>query len=93
VNVGDIYWVELPSANGREQRGRRPAIILQDETFAGTLPTVLVIPLTSSRRALRFSGTALIRSTQSNGLKADSVALVFQCRAIDRSDPNSRSTR
>jgi mRNA-degrading endonuclease toxin of MazEF toxin-antitoxin module len=29
VTVGDIHWVQLPAANGREQWGRRPAVILQ----------------------------------------------------------------
>jgi hypothetical protein len=35
VNAGDIHWVDLPTANGREQRGRRPAVILQDDDYAG----------------------------------------------------------
>jgi mRNA-degrading endonuclease toxin of MazEF toxin-antitoxin module len=41
VIVGDIHWVRLPVANGREQRGRRPAVILQDDQYAGGLPVVL----------------------------------------------------
>jgi mRNA-degrading endonuclease toxin of MazEF toxin-antitoxin module len=63
VIVGDIHWVQLPAANGREQRGRRPAVILQDDQYAGGLPVVLVIPLTTARAAMRFAGTALIRPT------------------------------
>ncbi len=34
--------------------------------------------------ALRFTGTASVKATQSSGLRTDSVALVFQMRAIDR---------
>ncbi len=45
MNVGDIHWVDFPQANGREQQGRRPAIVLQDDGYAGSLPTTLVIPL------------------------------------------------
>lgn len=82
--VGDIHWVELPAANGREQRGRRPAVILQDDQYAGGLPVVLVVPLTTARAAMRFAGTALILPTAENGLRQASVALVFQLRAIDR---------
>lgn len=48
------------------------------------LPTVLVVPLTTNLRALEFSGTLLIKPSPTNGLTADSVALVFQLRAIDR---------
>jgi mRNA-degrading endonuclease toxin of MazEF toxin-antitoxin module len=47
------------------------------------LPTVLVVPVTSQQDALRFPGTVLIESTKENGLRQDSVALVFQLTAID----------
>ncbi len=81
---GEIHWVELPDTGGREQAGRRPAIVIQNDRYAGSLPTVLVIPLSSAIAALRFSGTALIKTDKTSGLKTDSVALVFQLRAIDR---------
>ena len=90
MNNGDIHWVELPVAGGREQRGRRPAIVIQDEKVGEKLPTVLVVPLTSSQRALRFAGSTLIGATQETGLKNDSVALVFQALAIDRSRVDER---
>jgi mRNA interferase MazF len=84
MTVGDIHWVQLPAANGHEQRGRRPAVIFQDDAYAGGLPVVLVVPLTTAREAMRFAGTVLIRPTADNGLAQVSVALVFQLRAIDR---------
>ena len=84
MSVGDIHWVDLPAANGREQRGRRPAVVLQDDDYGGNLPVVLVVPLTTARAAMRFAGTTLIRPTVENGLRQASVALVFQLRAIDR---------
>jgi len=84
VRVGDLHGVDLPAANGREQRGRRPAVILQDDHYAGELPVVLVVPLTTTRAAVRFAGTTLVRPTAENGLRQVSVALVFQLRAIDR---------
>jgi mRNA interferase MazF len=84
VTVGDIHWVELPGADGREQQGRRPAIIVQDESYTGRSPVILVVPLTTATAALRFVGTILIRPTAETGLQRPSVALVFQLRAIDR---------
>ena len=84
MSVGDIHWVALPAANGREQRGRRPAVVFQDDDYGGDLPVVLVVPLTTARAAMRYSGTTLIRPTAENGLRQASVALVFQLRAIDR---------
>ena len=91
MNNGDIHWVDLPIVGGREQRGRRPAIVIQDEKVGENLPTILVVPLTSSQRALRFASTALIVATAESGLKNDSVALVFQALAIDRSRVDERT--
>ena len=83
---GDIVWVELPqpSTQGREQFGRRPAVIIQDENQFKNTPTVVLIPLTSQKIALRFPATILITPTLQNGLQVESVALVHQVRAIDR---------
>jgi mRNA-degrading endonuclease toxin of MazEF toxin-antitoxin module len=39
MKIGDIHWVELPDAGGREQSGRRPAVIMQDDSYAIALPT------------------------------------------------------
>lgn len=85
MNVGDIHWVEFPTANGREQQGRRPGIVFQNDKYAGSLPTTMVVPLSTAMRALRFAGTATIAAPVESGLRQDSVALVFQFRAIDRS--------
>lgn len=84
MRVGDIHWVELPHVGGREQAGRRPAIILQDDEYGGSLPTTIVVPLSTTMAALRFPGTARVLATAVSGLQTDSVALVFQIRAIDR---------
>ncbi len=65
--------------------------VIQDEIVGEKLPTVLVVPLTSSQRALKFAGTALIGATTESGLKNDSVALVFQALAIDRSRVGERT--
>jgi mRNA interferase MazF len=66
VTVGDIHWVQLAAANDHEQGGRRPAVVLQDDHYAGGLPVVLVVPLTMARAAMRFAGTILIRPTAEN---------------------------
>ena len=84
MSVGDIHWVDLPAANGREQHGRRPAVVVQDDDYGGDLPVVLVVPLTTARAAMRFAGTTRIRPTAENGLRQALVALVFQIRTIDR---------
>ena len=84
MKPGDIHWVQLPTAGGREQQGRRPAIIVQDDRYGADLPVVLVVPLTTAGAASRFAGTVTVHPTPENGLRQESIALVFQMRAIDR---------
>jgi mRNA interferase MazF len=84
VTLGDVHRIELPPGTGHEQSGRRPAIIMLDEAFAGPLPVVLVVSLTTATSTLRFPGTLLIQPSPENGLHQPSVALVFQMRAVDR---------
>jgi mRNA interferase MazF len=79
----ELYWVDLPDRRGREQRGRRPAVIWQDTTALAGLPTVLVVPLTSRLDAVRFPGTLGIDPSPANGITVPSVALVFQLGACD----------
>lgn len=83
---GDVVSVDLPrpSTDGREQFGRRPAIVFQDETQFSKLPTVIVVPVTSQKSALRFPSSFLIQPSSANGLEYESVVLTFQMRAIDR---------
>jgi mRNA interferase MazF len=84
VRPDEVYWVEYPIADGHEQTGRRPSIVLQDDTFAIASPLVLVIPLTSSIGTMRFPGVVFVAADAQNGLSVDSYALVFQMRATDR---------
>lgn len=80
---GDIYWARLPDRGGHEQRGHRPVVIWQDTEAYKNLPTIIVIPLTTRQDATRFGGSVLIHPSDLNGLKATSVALVFQLGACD----------
>jgi mRNA interferase MazF len=80
MKKGDIWLVELPSANGREQAGNRPVIVLSETQVNVTL----VIPFTSNVQALRFPYTLEVKASPGNGLSTLSIALVFQARAIDK---------
>ena len=86
MKKGEIWLVELPSANGHEQAGTRPAIILA-ETEANI---AIVVPLTSNLQALRFLNTTEIKPSSSNGLSTISVALIFQVTAIDKKRLNRK---
>ena len=84
MNVGDIYWIRFPGGAGHAQFGRRPAIVLQNAAATAKVSTVLVVPLTTQLASLRFPGTIFIETDQDNNLRRNSVALVFQLRAMDK---------
>ena len=84
MTPGEIRWVELPLTKSHTQAGRRPAIIVQNDAYAGSSPMVVVVPLTTSLGPMRYPGSMLIAPTIDNGLTCPSVALCFQIRAIDR---------
>jgi mRNA interferase MazF len=84
VQPGDVYWVDFPQRGGREQAGRRPSIVLQDDSFAARSPMVLVVPLTTRAGVTRYPGVVFVQADAANGLTTDSYALVFQFGATDR---------
>ena len=47
MKLGDVFWVEFPPQGGHAQAGRRPAIVAQVASASESLPTVLMIPLTT----------------------------------------------
>jgi mRNA interferase MazF len=84
MNLGDVFWVEFPPQSGHPQSGRRPAIVAQVASATASLPTILMIPLTTQLAALRFPGTVMVDADQENGLRRASVALVFQLTVVDQ---------
>ncbi len=52
---GDIYWAELGTGQGSQQRGRRPVIILSASAINAKYPIVVCIPLTTKlQKANRY---------------------------------------
>lgn len=80
MEKGEIWLVEFPVSDGHEQGGTRPVILVADTNTN----IAVVIPLTSNLQALRFPHTFSIEPDRANGLSAESVALIFQIRAIDK---------
>jgi mRNA interferase MazF len=83
---GEVWRVRIPFAPGHAQAGDRPALIVQNDPFIASLPTVLIVPFTSTMAAARFSGTLIVSPDGQNGLTVPSVALAFQLRALDKRD-------
>lgn len=47
VKKGQIYLADIPSLTGHPQKGRRPVVIIQNDTGNKHSPTVIVACLTS----------------------------------------------
>ena len=74
MTPGEIHWVDLPPADGREQSGRRPAIILLDDAYAGRLPVVLVVPITSAANLPTAGSVSLWTPIGSRGYSSTGCA-------------------
>lgn len=78
VSSGQIWWARPDSSVGREQRGRRPVVIVSGELYNDTVTTlVLAAPITTTDRGWR-------NHVHLAGLPQPSWAMTEQVRAISR---------
>ena len=48
LDAGDLVWIELDPARGREQAGTRPALVITDADFHEISSLAFVCPITSN---------------------------------------------
>ena len=80
LSPGELVWVEPEITVGREQTGRRPALVVSGTDYLSTVDTLaIVVPITSVDRGwpnhVRIDGGALPQ---------DSWAMTEQVRTISR---------
>ena len=80
MRQGSIWFDNLNPAEGSEQAGRRPVVIISGDTLNDTLPIVIVCPVTSSIKS--YPTCVALSANRVNGLKNDSEVITFQIRAI-----------
>jgi mRNA interferase MazF len=84
VRRGDIWWTDFGQPFGSEPAYRRPALVLQADTFnRSAIATVIVVPLCRSLELAHAPGNVLCRP-RDTGLPKPSVANVFQLTVADR---------
>ena len=88
IDQGEIYWISIPDRGGREQRGRRPCIVMS-RTLLNRNNPVLVVPMTTeTRRANSYNiaipANEIVRDVASRSTIADSVALCGHAFAVDK---------
>ena len=73
----EIYWVNLDPTIGREMQKTRPALIISPNEVNNALGTILVVPITSSKRGFP-TRIAFELNKKENYLALD------QLRAVDK---------
>jgi len=84
IKPGEIWWVDLSSKAkntiGHETQKTRPCLVVAN---CNETKFLIIIPFQSNMDANRLPHTHIIKKHQKNGLKNDSVAVIFQMRSID----------
>ena len=85
---GEIWVVGLDPAEGHEQKGRRPVLIISPEAFNQVTKVPVVLPITSGGNFARTAGFAV--SLSGAGTKTTGVVRCDQPRALDLGARNGR---
>jgi mRNA interferase MazF len=84
VRRGDVYDVRLDPAEGSEQAGIRPAIIVTRDAINTNLSTVAIVPCTTYRSSRQLYPSRALISAPDGGLNVDSVVLCEQVRTLSK---------
>ena len=80
---GEVYFADLNPVRGREQGGRRPVLIVQNDVGNRYSPVTIVAAITSSV-AERPYPTEVRLLAGEGGLPKDSAVLLNQIKTIDK---------
>ncbi|MBI3312852.1 MAG: type II toxin-antitoxin system PemK/MazF family toxin [Candidatus Omnitrophica bacterium] len=83
IKRGDIFWVNLNPAQGSEQAGRRPVLVIQNNIGNELAPTTIVAPLTTKSFTKEYPTNVNLPKGM-GGLKSDSTVLLSQIRTLDK---------
>lgn len=76
-DVGDLIWLDFTPQAGREQRGRRPALVLTPREQNRKSGLAVVVPITSACKGYPFEVAI------PDGLPVSGVILSDQVRSLD----------
>jgi len=89
VRRGEIYWVEFDPVKGSEQRGLRPALIVQQDVGNRYSPTTVVVAITRTIPPKPYPFVVVVEPEES-GLPERSAVNCAQIATIQQSGPASR---
>ena len=82
MKQGELWNLYLDPVSGREQGGRRPAVIISGNLLNRYLEVVIVCPLTTSIK--NYKGNLILEPNQNNGLTQKSEVLTFHVRSVSK---------
>ncbi len=81
IVAGQVYWIAPDATVGREQAGRRPAVVVSGSGFHSAATTLAwAVPVTSTDRGWDNH----VELTGPTGLTARSFAMTEQLRVVSR---------
>jgi mRNA interferase MazF len=83
IKQGDIIWLDFDPQTGHEQKGRRPALVISNQSFNNFSSLTLVCPITNTDKNHPFH-VKLDKRTKTTG-----VILCDQVRTLDAKARNS----
>ncbi|QLF69674.1 type II toxin-antitoxin system PemK/MazF family toxin [Peteryoungia desertarenae] len=78
---GEIWWIDLQPASGKEQRGRHAGVILSAYKFNMATGLAFIAPVTTVGKASRLTGFAVPLSAA--GTAITGVIQVDQVKSLD----------
>jgi len=74
---GDVVWISLNTQAGREQAGRRPAVVISPHAYNAKVGLALLCPITSQVKGYPFEVAVPA------GLPVSGVVLADHVRSLD----------
>ena len=74
---GDIIWINFNSQSGREQMGRRPALVISPNVYNCKVGLIIVCPITTKVKNYPFEVKI------PDGLAISGVVLADQVKSLD----------
>ncbi len=84
MNRGEVYLARLDPSEDSEQAGFRPVVIVSRDAINRSSPVVIVVPCTTWAEGRRIYPSQVPLHAPDGGLRADSIALAEQVRAISK---------
>lgn len=82
---GDIIWVDLKGSIGSVQKGRREAIVVQNNAGNKNCPTIIIVCLTTKIKKTYIPTHVVLKKNKYECFTSNNLALAEQILTIDKS--------